>query len=162
MSYPKWPVMIGCVFLWIGFVCAISFMEAWLKFRAPGITVPLGLGIGRLVFQALNKVEWFFAILILGNMLLSKTAFFSRNNLFYLIPLTLLLLQSVWLLPALDARAELHIQGLPVPDSFLHVYYVGMEMVKVIGLMIIGISLFTEMTQGNRKQSNGIVHESNN
>lgn len=38
-------------------VLAISFLEAPLKFRAPGITVPLGLGIGRLVFQAFNAVE---------------------------------------------------------------------------------------------------------
>jgi len=27
---------------------AISFLEAPLKFRAPGVTVPFGLGIGRL------------------------------------------------------------------------------------------------------------------
>lgn len=55
------PIVIIVTFLWIGFVCAISFMEAWLKFQAPGITVPLGLGIGRLVFNALNTVEWVFA-----------------------------------------------------------------------------------------------------
>jgi len=51
MTTVKMPVAAICTFVWIGFVCAISFMEAWLKFRAPGITVPLGLGIGRLVFQ---------------------------------------------------------------------------------------------------------------
>ena len=41
------------VFL-IGATVAISFLEAPLKFQAPGITIPLGLGIGRLVFTALN------------------------------------------------------------------------------------------------------------
>ena len=56
MTVVKMPIALICTFLWIGFVCAISFMEAWLKFRAPGISVPLGLGIGRLVFNALNKV----------------------------------------------------------------------------------------------------------
>jgi hypothetical protein len=39
-------------FLWLGMVLAISFLEAPLKFRAPGITLALGLGIGRLVFRA--------------------------------------------------------------------------------------------------------------
>jgi hypothetical protein len=34
-------------------VIAISFVETPSKFRAPGITVPLALGIGRLVFKAL-------------------------------------------------------------------------------------------------------------
>lgn len=41
-------------FIWLGMVLAISFLETPLKFRAPGITLPLGLGIGRLVFRALN------------------------------------------------------------------------------------------------------------
>ena len=44
-------------FVWFGMVLAISFLEAPLKFRAPGITLPLGLGIGRIVFRALNTVE---------------------------------------------------------------------------------------------------------
>src|SRR6478735_1965752 len=43
--------------LWLGMVVAISFLEAPIKFRAPGVTLPVGLGIGRLVFKALNGVE---------------------------------------------------------------------------------------------------------
>lgn len=30
---------------WLGLVVAISFIEAPLKFRAPGVTVQIGLGI---------------------------------------------------------------------------------------------------------------------
>ncbi len=44
--------------VWCGLLAGISFIEAPLKFRAPGITVPLGVGIGRLVFRVLNRVEW--------------------------------------------------------------------------------------------------------
>ena len=44
-------------FVWLGMVTAISFLEAPLKFRAPGVTLPIGLGIGRLVFRALNIAE---------------------------------------------------------------------------------------------------------
>jgi hypothetical protein len=43
--------------LWLGMVVAISFLEAPIKFRAPAVTLPVGLGIGRLVFKALNRVE---------------------------------------------------------------------------------------------------------
>ena len=49
--------ILDLAFLWLGMVLAISFLEAPLKFRAPGVTIPLGLGIGRLVFRALNAVE---------------------------------------------------------------------------------------------------------
>jgi hypothetical protein len=50
-------VLLMVPFVWLGMVFAISFVETPLKFRAPGITVPLGLGIGRLVFRALNATE---------------------------------------------------------------------------------------------------------
>nr|WP_231947624.1 hypothetical protein [Jiangella sp. DSM 45060] len=51
-------------FVWLGMVVAISFVEAPLKFRAPGVTVRIGLGIGRLVFRALNTIEAVLAQLV--------------------------------------------------------------------------------------------------
>jgi len=146
MTVVKMPIALICTFLWIGFVCAISFMEAWLKFRAPGITVPLGLGIGRLVFNALNKVELVFAIVVLINVFWQTSDILKWQNLAFAVPIALLLIQTFWLLPALDTRAEFHIQGQFVPPSNLHFYYVGMELVKVVGLSLFGITLFKNTT----------------
>lgn len=146
MTVVKMPIALICTFLWIGFVCAISFMEAWLKFRAPGITVPLGLGIGRLIFNALNKVELVFALVVIINIFWNSSDILKWKNLAFAIPLTLLFIQTFWLLPALDARAELHIQGQFVPSSNIHFYYVGMELVKVVGLSIFGITLLKNTT----------------
>lgn len=146
MNPVKYFTILISIYLWIGFVCAISFMEAWLKFQAVGITLPIGLGIGRLVFHALNTMEWIFAVII-GGMLFSlkpKSAFYS-NFLFYL-PLILLIIQTGWILPELDTRAESIIQGLPVLPSNLHMYYVGMEIVKTICLFFFGISQFKKIT----------------
>ncbi len=50
-------IAIAITFLWLGMVLAISFLEAPLKFRAPNVTLQIGLGIGRLVFRMLNSVE---------------------------------------------------------------------------------------------------------
>ncbi|MEX2594291.1 MAG: hypothetical protein WD426_16080 [Anditalea sp.] len=141
-SQVKYPIAQTAVFLWIGFVCAISFMEAWLKFSAPGITVPLGLGIGRLVFGALNIMEWIFAIVIGANLFLAKDEPITKNELLYFVPILLLLMQSLWLLPALDARAELYIKGSEVPGSALHFYYIAFEIIKVICLFIFGTILY--------------------
>lgn len=138
----KSPLMVIVLFLWIGFVCAISFMEAWLKFQAPGVTLPIGLGIGRLVFGALNKVEWVFALAILITSFVKQRGSIKRQNLYFLIPLIILILQSIWLLPALDVRAVQLIEGQVVPPSNLHFYYVGCEVVKVIALVSIGIKQF--------------------
>jgi hypothetical protein len=51
--------------VWLGLVLGISLIEAPLKFTAPGITIPLGLGIGRRVFMAMNIVEVVLAVLLL-------------------------------------------------------------------------------------------------
>jgi uncharacterized membrane protein (DUF485 family) len=138
----KSPLVVIVLFLWIGFVCAISFMEAWLKFQAPGVTLPIGLGIGRLVFGALNKVEWVIALAILLTSFVKQRGSVKRQNLYFLIPLIILILQSIWLLPALDVRAVQLIEGQVVPPSNLHFYYVGCEVVKVIALVSIGIKQF--------------------
>ena len=144
MTTTKFQLAIVSVFLWIGFVCAISFMEAWLKFSAPGVTIPIGLGIGRLVFSALNKVEWLLGLLIIGNLIVSKNKLTTFSNLLYFIPILLLVLQTFLLLPALDARAEIYIQGKTPPASTLHYYFVGIEIIKIGCLAIFGIKLFTK------------------
>lgn len=133
-----WPFVVPVIFLWIGFVCAISFMEAWLKFQAPGITVPLGLGIGRLVFGTLNKIEWVFALAILIGLVLDKTTHPWIWGLFAL-SFVILLLDSFWLLPALDARAAQIIDGELLPPSNLHLWYEAGEIIKCAALLFLGL-----------------------
>lgn len=138
-------------FVWIGFVSAISFMEAWLKFQAPGVTTKLGLGIGQIVFGTLNKVEITFAMFMLLGLVVLK---FIKNKLyavpFFLIPLAVLTLQTLWLLPALHHRANLIIQGITVPKSSLHVWYVILEIIKVMSLFTYGIKLLNIKINENR------------
>ncbi|GAB3021744.1 hypothetical protein GCM10027051_28870 [Niabella terrae] len=142
MTTAKLPVAIISSFLWIGFVGAISFMEAWVKFRAPGVTTALGLGIGRLVFGALNKVEWVLVFIILLSLLLSRQPLLRIGHLAYFVPLVIIAIQTIWLLPALDLRAQLHIEGAVLPPSSLHFWYVGLEIIKIVSLFWFGCSLF--------------------
>jgi hypothetical protein len=134
------PIGLICAFTWLGFVCAISFMEAWLKFKAHGVTLPIGLGIGRLVFQALNKVEWILAIAILVDVLWKRGI--TRHALIIMAPVILLALQTFWLLPVLDERALQVIHGQGAGTSNTHFMYVAFEIVKVTMLAIFGIGLF--------------------
>jgi len=138
----KYPLAVVSIFIWVGFICAISFMEAWLKFRAPGINLPLGLGIGRMVFAALNKVEWVLAIAVFFNYLLNKERDFQWFYVLFFIALVILIIQTFYFLPALDTRAELYIQGKDVPASNLHFIYVFIEAFKTVCLIVLGIKLF--------------------
>jgi hypothetical protein len=141
MENLRYFIMMAASFLWIGFICAISFMETPLKFRAPGVTLPIGLNIGKLVFRALNKVEWACAFIIAIGMLISK----GHLNIFifggYVLTLFLLVTQTLWLLPALEKRADALISGQTLLPSTLHWYFVAAELGKVIALFLFSICL---------------------
>ncbi|MEU4234465.1 hypothetical protein AB0F17_60185 [Nonomuraea sp. NPDC026600] len=138
---------IAVPFLWLGMVLAISFLETPLKFRAPGITVPLGLGIGRLVFRALNVVELALAVTLTLALLASNASNASKVNLggtvtTVLIALwTLLVIQVAVLRPPLDRRARHLIQGQSPPRSHHHLAYIAAECAKIVLLPALGILL---------------------
>jgi len=123
--------------IWTGMILGISFLEAPLKFQAPNITTVLGLGIGKLVFGALNKVEMIFSVILIG------WIFFQYKNINtpILIILTFLIsliaIQSFWLLPILNERVNNMLDGIEVAKSNHHFYYVGFEILKV-GILIFG------------------------
>jgi hypothetical protein len=125
-------------FIWFGMVCAIIFLEAWLKFEAPGVTLPIGLGIGRLVFAALNKMELIFALVLLLIFLRNRQFFDWKSFWFYAI-LGVLLLQTFFLLPTLDVRALKVIAGETVESSYWHLIYILLEFLKAFSLLVFGV-----------------------
>ena len=129
---------IAVPFVWFGMLLGISFMEAPLKFQAPGITLPLGLGIGRLVFFVLNKMEIVSALVLMAAFWRSRSNLRSETVLLGLAAL-ILLLETAWLLPVLDARAELVIAGIEQPYSNMHVIYIVLDAIKLIALLALGI-----------------------
>lgn len=133
----KLSIIIAVTGIWMGFVGAISFMEAWLKFRAPGIDLQLGLGIGRLVFNALNKVEWVCFLVILAQLILFRKHVQRIQKIAMGILLAILLLQTCWLLPELDERALRIINHQNVPASSLHIFYIILECIKFTALIVL-------------------------
>ncbi|CAM1373901.1 hypothetical protein [Tenacibaculum xiamenense] len=133
-------ILLYLVALWTGFVLAISFMEAWLKFQAEGVTREIGLSIGSLVFKALNLVELFIGGTIVLLVLLLRR--YSLTKLYRFSPIVFILLfQTFFLLPILDSRAMLIIKGTTVAESYYHLYYVILEVIKVMLLIKIGIQI---------------------
>jgi hypothetical protein len=140
-------VQIAIPFIWFGMVGAISFMEAPLKFQAPGITIPLGLGIGRLVFFALNKMEIVCALLLLVAFVRNRPNTRTMNATFGLAFL-ILFLETVWLLPLLGERTDMVIAGTAEPFSNTHVVYIVFDAIKLILLAVLGIATTRRMIAG--------------
>lgn len=124
-----------CIIFWAGLIAGISFLEAPLKFQAPGITIPLGLGIGQLVFQALNKIELVLMFVIAFCMYSTKLSF--KTGFLYLL-ITLLLMDTFWLLPVLDERAKLVLSGKLIAKSYHHIIYIIVEVIKFSTLITLG------------------------
>lgn len=118
---------------WAGMVAGISFLEAPLKFSAPQVTLAIGLGIGRLVFSWLNKLELVLGVLVISGLYLNRSPF--RIWLPVLLLSIVLMLQTTWLLPALDTRALQIIAGKIPQPGYLHFVYVTLEIFK-LGLLL--------------------------
>ncbi|MFT3899709.1 MAG: hypothetical protein QM728_05620 [Gordonia sp. (in: high G+C Gram-positive bacteria)] len=136
------------VLVWLGMVIAISFIEAPLKFTAPGVTLAIGLGIGRKVFRALNSVEGVLgvvAVVGLVQMARSDVAYPAAITVAVAVAIACLVAQVVGVRPALTRRSNevLAGDGTKAEDkrSTAHYYYVGFEVVKVVALIVAGVML---------------------
>lgn len=134
-------VAVATTFVWLGMVVAISFLEAPLKFRAPNVTLQIGLGIGRLVFRALNSVEVVFAIVILVAAVASPPP--AGVTAAFVVAFAALALQLGAVRPRLNRRSDQVLAGLNAPRSRGHYVYVGLEVIKAIALVAGGSLLLS-------------------
>lgn len=134
-------VAAALTFSWLGMVLAISFLEAPLKFRAPGVTLQIGLGIGRLVFRALNTAEVLLAVCILVALALSHPL--VSVVVAFVVVVVALAAQLFGVRPRLTRRSDAVLAGEDGPRSNAHYAYVSLEVVKVIALAVSGILLLS-------------------
>jgi hypothetical protein len=145
--------------VWFGVLAGVSFLATPIKFVAPSLSLAVALDVGRQTFAALNLLELILAFVLLvitilqyrGVRSLSPTTGQSahqsvrRSRAPVIISLSLLVLvlsQTLWLLPVLDARVEMILQGNPPPASSLHLVYIGVDVIKLCLLgLLAGISL---------------------
>lgn len=132
-------VAVAATFVWLGMVLAISFIEAPLKFRAPGVTLQVGLGIGRLVFRALNAVELLLAAVLVVTVIIGWPG--VGPVVAAAVAAIALLVQVLFVRPHLTKRSDAVLAGGEGPRSRAHYVYIGFEVVKVVALVVAGVSL---------------------
>jgi len=138
----------ACIALtWLGMVLGISFLEAPVKFMAPSVTLEIGLDIGRYVFGVFNKVECVLALVIAILLIIVRRKDLS------MVPIGLawlsLALQTAWLLPVLEARTEVIIQGQTPAPSVSHTIYVVLEVIKAVSLAVYGFWIVLKSNPGS-------------
>jgi hypothetical protein len=95
--------------LHLGFILAISFMEAIVKFNAPFLPKYIGLDVGRHVFQALNAVELALVGTMIAILFFNVPYFNDSISWAWTCPIFLtlaVLVQTFYLTPKLELRGK--------------------------------------------------------
>jgi hypothetical protein len=135
-------VATAAALLWLGMVLAISFLEAPLKFRAPGLDARVGLAIGRIVFRALNLAEIGWAVVIAVTLIIDRQS--VPVTVAATVTIALLVIQVGLVRPRLNRRSDRVLAGEDVPRSSSHHVYIALEAVKVIALIVLGAWLLSD------------------
>ena len=119
--------------LWAGILAGVVLVAVPAQFAAPSLETTAGIDATRHVFLRFNQVE---LVLVAASALLAVVARTPRLTWILLTLVWLLVaLQSLWLLPALDARATRLVAGEVLEPAPWHRLYGVLEMVKFLGLL---------------------------
>jgi hypothetical protein len=122
--------------LWCGLSLGVAFLATPAKFLAPSLSLPAALDVGRQTFMVCNRAE-----MALCAFLATLAIWAPRRDrwaLAFALPAVLVLTQASWLIPALDVRVGLVLQGVTPPPSSLHLVYVMIEAFKIVWLAALG------------------------
>jgi hypothetical protein len=136
---PALAVATAVTFVWVGMVLAISFLEAPVKFRAPEVTLRVGLGIGRLVFRALNTVEAALAVALVLTAGLGGAP--RATAVAVAMAVVILVAQLALVRPRLARRSDRVLAGQSPARSRGHYVYIALEAAKVLVLIGAGTLL---------------------
>jgi hypothetical protein len=125
--------LIALTLLWAGMTLGVAFIAVPAQFAAEGLSRPLGIDITRHVFARLGQVELGLAAatLVLALLLRPGRLLWALLALLWLI----VALQSFWLLPVLDARADQLLQSQEPPPGPWHGLFVASEVSKLGALL---------------------------
>ncbi|MBP7817870.1 MAG: hypothetical protein KA085_17270 [Phenylobacterium sp.] len=136
----------GLILLWAGLTLGVAFLATPAKFLAPSLSLTVALDVGRQTFHLYNRVE---IGLLLGLVGLGAISTPPRGWWLALaVPAGVILTQSLWLLPRLDARVAAIIAGAVPPPSPLHVIYIAAEGLKTLWLLAFGLGGLSPQTEG--------------
>ncbi len=142
-------LLLPILFLWLGLVLGISFLEAPLKFQAPGVTIKVGLGIGRLVFAALNRFEIVLALLSI----IPTIALFKKIKLpavLMCVVWACLACQCIAILPEMHINLQKILNDEVVPKNHFHNIYIILDVMKVLLLFVVGIYIIKPLLYEKR------------
>lgn len=134
------PVAVAAIFLWIGFVCTLYLIRRRLLVAAQNPMAALAKS-PKLSSRTINQLEFALAAIACGSLMIMKQPFASGHSPLF-IAVCLLLIQSLWMLPALQKGENVYLNGLMLSKAGVRKMYAAAEIVKMASLVIFSIHLF--------------------
>ena len=140
-----WALRLITPSVWLGILGGLAFIETPLKFLAPGITVELALGIGRLV---LTTADFISVGMLLVVTLLSIKPRLGRSVWGTLAALWVVLIAQVAIIrPLLNARTDIVLAGGEAGESQLHTVYIATSFLLLVGIVVYLVLVARRMPQ---------------
>lgn len=121
--------------LWAGLALGGNVIAAPAKFQVDSLTLSQLLQVGRAQFAWLGLAELAFA-----SVAVLLSAFVDwRLRIPVLIAVMLFGIQHFGLQPLLEARTNVIVSGAPAPESSLHLWFIAIELAKMVTLLTGGL-----------------------
>ncbi|GAL85158.1 hypothetical protein Fluta_3188 [Sporocytophaga myxococcoides] len=136
----KYPIVLISVFLWLGFACALDFIEFSIEYKSISVSTSIEIFLSDLIYNTMTNFEWFFVLLIIGT-----TYFTSIEEIFplytlFIIPFIILSIQTSRLFPGMNNHSVFVI-GKTSYSLYSSFCYQILEGIKVMCLLIFGLKL---------------------
>lgn len=116
--------------IWAGLILGVSFIATPVKFEAPHLTMPVALEVGKATFHLFNLIEW--CVIVAAMILTAISSKTSQNWPIAILLLSIVMLQTFWLLPVLDVRTDEVIAGGTPDPGHYHWFYIIAEIFKLV------------------------------
>jgi hypothetical protein len=124
----------AAIFLWLGMILAISFVQASQRSRVPRDAPQPEPGIGRLVFRTLNVFEYLCAVIAAVALFPHETP--VALNIALVVTGAALLAQTILVRPLLSRRTAALLDGGEAEQrSGAYYTYLALEAVKIVALV---------------------------
>jgi hypothetical protein len=120
---------------WAGLLIGVCFIATPAKFLAPSLARPVALDVGRATFTVWNDVEWLVLAMMVPPLLFGPPDRFTAVS--ALVLGSLLFIQSMILLPTLNARVSVIQAGKRPAGSPDHGTYIAIDGLKLLILAAI-------------------------
>lgn len=127
----------GIAGIWAGVSLGGALVAAPAKFTVPALSLEVGLQVGRAQFYWVGMIEITLCAILIASIVFLKIPKWYWS----LLPISILVVQQIFVMPFLSDRTTQIVAGEIVSSSSIHIFYIALEIVKCGSLAMLGLGV---------------------